>query len=49
LKFVITHPAITCAIPATSKADHLRDNMRGGAGILPDERLRVKIAAEAVA
>jgi diketogulonate reductase-like aldo/keto reductase len=49
LKFVISHPAITCAIPATSKADHLRDNMRGGASILPDERLRVKIAAEATA
>lgn len=30
LKFVIANPAITCAIPATSKVDHLEDNMRAG-------------------
>ncbi len=30
LKFVVSHPAITCAIPATARLDHLRDNMRGG-------------------
>jgi diketogulonate reductase-like aldo/keto reductase len=48
LKFVISHPAITCAIPATSKADHLRDNMQGGTGLLPNETIRAKIAAEAM-
>jgi diketogulonate reductase-like aldo/keto reductase len=48
LKFVISNPAITCAIPATSKVSHLRDNMRAGHDPLPDERLRTRIAAEAV-
>lgn len=47
LKFVISHPAITCAIPATSKITHLRDNMKAGAGPLPDEKLRARIISEA--
>jgi diketogulonate reductase-like aldo/keto reductase len=46
LKFVISHPAITCAIPATSKVEHLRDNMQGGIGRLPDAKLRARIAEE---
>ncbi len=46
LKFVVSHPAITCAIPATSKVAHLRDNMKAGHGRLPDEALRARIAAE---
>lgn len=48
LKFVISHPAVTCAIPATSKAAHLRDNMKAGYGHLPDENMRMRIAAEAM-
>jgi diketogulonate reductase-like aldo/keto reductase len=40
LKWIIAHPAVTCAIPATSKARHLEDNMQGGAGRMPDEKLR---------
>ena len=48
LKFIVSHPAVTCAIPATSKVSHLRDNLGGGRGPLPDERLRARIAAEAV-
>lgn len=44
LKFVISHPAVTCAIPATSKVDHLRDNMQAGTGALPDEKMRARIA-----
>jgi diketogulonate reductase-like aldo/keto reductase len=48
LKFVVSHPAITCAIPATSKVDHLRDNMKAGLGRMPDDRLRARIAQEAV-
>jgi aryl-alcohol dehydrogenase-like predicted oxidoreductase len=47
LKFVVSNPAITCAIPATSKVAHLRDNMKAGLGRLPDEKLRARIAAEA--
>ena len=46
LKFVVSHPAITCAIPATSKVAHLRDNMKAGTGPQPDENLRARIAAE---
>lgn len=44
LKFVIGHPAITCAIPATSKAAHLEENMAAGRGPLPDPDLRERIA-----
>lgn len=47
LKFVVSHPAIACAIPATSRPDHLRDNMKAAYGRLPDETLRARIAAEA--
>ena len=49
LKFVVGHPAITCAIPATSKVSHLRDNMKGGLGRMPDERQRAQIAQAAMA
>jgi aryl-alcohol dehydrogenase-like predicted oxidoreductase len=45
LKFVLAHPAVTCAIPATSKLEHLRDNMAAGVGGTPDEKMRVKILA----
>ena len=48
LKFVVSYPAITCAIPATSKVAHLRDNMNAAYGPLPDEKLRARIATEAV-
>lgn len=48
LKFVLSHPAVTCAIPATSKVKHLRDNMNAGRGRMPDEVLRARIAAEAL-
>lgn len=44
LKFVVSHPAITCAIPATSSVAHLRDNMTAGVGRLPDEAERAAIA-----
>src|SRR5450755_431104 len=40
LKWIIAHPAVTCAIPATSNARHLEDNMQSGVGRLPDEKLR---------
>jgi diketogulonate reductase-like aldo/keto reductase len=44
LKFVVGHPAVTCAIPATAKVAHLRDNMAAGFGPLPDAALRGRIA-----
>jgi aryl-alcohol dehydrogenase-like predicted oxidoreductase len=46
LKFVVSHPAVTYAIPATSQLAHLRENMRALAGPLPDEPLRRRIAAD---
>ena len=47
LKFVVSHPAVTCAIPATSKIDHLRDNMAAGSGKMPDEKMRARMLAAA--
>jgi diketogulonate reductase-like aldo/keto reductase len=44
-KFVVSHPAITCAIPGTSKVKHLRDNLQAAVGRLPDEKQRARIAA----
>jgi diketogulonate reductase-like aldo/keto reductase len=45
LKFVVSHPAVTCAIPATSKPHHMMDNMGAGFGRLPDAALRKKMLA----
>jgi diketogulonate reductase-like aldo/keto reductase len=47
LKFVVSHPAVTCAIPATGNEAHLRENMAAGVGPIPDERMRERIAREA--
>jgi diketogulonate reductase-like aldo/keto reductase len=44
LKFVVSHPAVTCAIPATSKVDHLVDNMQATLGPLPDAATRERMA-----
>ncbi len=49
LKWVVSHPAMTCAIPATSKIDHLRDNMKAGLGVMPDDEMRKRIAEAASA
>lgn len=46
LKYIISHPAVTCVIPATSKVRHLDDNMDAGTGPLPDDALRRRMAAE---
>ncbi|MFQ5936677.1 MAG: aldo/keto reductase [Acidiferrobacterales bacterium] len=43
LKFILGHPAATCPIPATSKLEHLVDNMQAGFGRLPDEAQRVRM------
>jgi aryl-alcohol dehydrogenase-like predicted oxidoreductase len=40
LKWIVAHPAVSCAIPATDKPGHLEDNMQGGVGRLPDENMR---------
>jgi len=44
IKFIVSHPAVTCAIPATTRVDHLRENMRGGVGPMPDRELRRRMA-----
>jgi diketogulonate reductase-like aldo/keto reductase len=43
LKFVISHPVVTCAIPATSKVEHLVDNMQAGLAPLPDTATRERM------
>ena len=43
LKWVISHPAVTCAIPATSNPDHVRENVRAMRGPLPDREMRTRM------
>ena len=43
LKFVVSHPAVTCAIPATSQVAHVRENLAAAADPLPDEAMRRRI------
>ena len=45
LKYIISHPAVTCVIPATGKPQHLQDNVSAGYGRLPDEATRKRMAA----
>ncbi len=44
LKFIISHPAVTAAIPATRRVDHLRENKSAALGILPDAAMRQRMA-----
>lgn len=46
LKFIISHPAVTCAIPATSQVAHMRENMAAAAEPLPDSALRRRMAQD---
>lgn len=43
LKFVIAHPAVTVATPATSRAPHMVDNLGAALGQLPDEAMRKRM------
>jgi diketogulonate reductase-like aldo/keto reductase len=43
LKFIVSHPAVTCAIPATSRVDHMQENMGALYGRLPDAALRARM------
>ncbi|MEP6998691.1 MAG: aldo/keto reductase [Betaproteobacteria bacterium] len=45
LKFIVSHPAITCAIPATSSVAHVHENMNAAYGRLPDAALRLHMIA----
>jgi diketogulonate reductase-like aldo/keto reductase len=44
LKYVLSHPAVTCAIPASRKPEHVIDNLGAATGPLPDETQRARIA-----
>lgn len=43
LKFIVSHPAVTCAIPATTQVDHMRENMGAALGRLPDPDMRERM------
>jgi diketogulonate reductase-like aldo/keto reductase len=45
LKFIVSHPAITCAIPATSQVPHVKENLAAATGRLPEESLRRRMAS----
>jgi diketogulonate reductase-like aldo/keto reductase len=49
LKFAVSHPAVTCAIPATSRVEHLLQNMAAARGPMPDAALRRRMAADVAA
>jgi diketogulonate reductase-like aldo/keto reductase len=44
LKWIVAHPAITCAIPGTGKPEHIADNVAAGLGALPDAAMRKRMA-----
>lgn len=46
LKFVLAHPAVTCAIPGTGKPEHMRDNAQAGLGLYPDVAMLKRMTAE---
>jgi diketogulonate reductase-like aldo/keto reductase len=45
LKFIVSHPAVTCAIPATTRVDHVRENMAAARDPLPDPAMRARMIA----
>lgn len=45
LKFIVSHPDVTCAIPATSSVAHVRENMGASYGRLPDQQMRRRMIA----
>jgi len=45
LKWILAHPAVTCAIPGTSRPQHLVDNLKAAVGKLPDAATRDRMAA----
>jgi aryl-alcohol dehydrogenase-like predicted oxidoreductase len=43
---VVSHPAVTCAIPGTSRPQHMRENVAAGMGAMPDEAMRRRMVAD---
>jgi diketogulonate reductase-like aldo/keto reductase len=46
LKYIVSHPAVTCVIPATSRPEHMQDNLQAGFAPLPDAALRERMAKD---
>jgi diketogulonate reductase-like aldo/keto reductase len=46
LKFIVSHPAVTCVIPATSRVSHMKDNLEAGSGPMPDAKMRERMAQD---
>jgi diketogulonate reductase-like aldo/keto reductase len=44
LKWIVSHPAVTCTIPGTGKPEHMKDNLAAGLGTLPDSAARKRMA-----
>ncbi len=44
LKWIVSHPAVTCAIPGTGKPEHMQDNLAAGSGALPNDGERRRMA-----
>ena len=45
LKFIVSHPAVSCAIPATTRVEHVRENMSASYGRLPDQAMRRRMVS----
>jgi aryl-alcohol dehydrogenase-like predicted oxidoreductase len=43
LKYNVSHPAVTCAIPGTTRVEHLEDNNGAARGVLPDAAMRKRM------
>ena len=43
LKWIVSHPAVTCAIPGTGNPKHMADNLGAGRGALPDAAARKRM------
>jgi diketogulonate reductase-like aldo/keto reductase len=46
LKYIVSHPAVTCVIPATSRAEHMQDNLQAGFGPVPDAAMRERMTRD---
>ncbi len=46
LKFAVSHPSVTCAIPGTGNPEHMRSNALAGVGAVPDQAMRARIVAD---
>lgn len=45
LKFIVSHPDVTCVIPATTRVEHVRENLDSARGVMPDTAMRERMAS----